>query len=222
VNDDVRSGTMGTVRIASRRRALLAALGAAGMATLTTTSAAFGQDATPDTGETVSWLIVQPCDSGRAEPIAGNPGTYTLTLAQPSGITVYFSDRPARLAGLVTTASLLAESTLFADSPPNAALAFQGDDDDGTMRIAAVELTSGSLAPETRTVIYQATVLPIAGDSLSDAGDLVGAVDRLPEVFGRAWLFIDGISGPGRSTHFPVDPGSYRVNPGSYPISRRN
>src|SRR3981081_2676811 len=68
------------------------------------------------------FLFVQVADSGSLIPKEGLPGQYVLTLEGISPQTVYFSDRPLRVAGHVTTDSFL-KGLGFADAnPPNAAV----------------------------------------------------------------------------------------------------
>jgi hypothetical protein len=177
--------------VASRRRVLLAALGVAGVASGAVVARSHGQETTPAADDEISLLAVQACERGRTEPTANGGDGFSVVLVQPVGHTVFFSDRPARIAGLVETADFLADPAVFTGVPPNAALAFQADEADRTMRIATLELVSGSIADDRRTVTYQATMLPIATADLDDADDRLEAVERLPEAFGQAWLFID-------------------------------
>ncbi|MGN6031503.1 MAG: hypothetical protein ACTHQE_07535, partial [Thermomicrobiales bacterium] len=52
-----------------------------------------------------------------------------LSLEGQAGQTVYFSDRPDRVAGLLRTAALVDDWPFAAGDPPNAALAIDGDDE---------------------------------------------------------------------------------------------
>ena len=67
-------------------------------------------------------LFVQTFQSGTIATVEGVEGRYTLTLEGGHGQTVYFSDRPARLAGATSTGEFLDRLGFPDDNPPNAAL----------------------------------------------------------------------------------------------------
>ncbi len=184
----------------SRRQALVqggaglaaGALAAAGLSHRAPAQAA-AQDATPAadaTGEKVAYLFVQSFQSGTIAPKAGEDGTYTVTLAQGLGQTVYFSDRPERIVGATSTPQFLDGLGFNADNPPNAALVVEANP--GEEDIAVLELFNPTYDESTHTATYDVTVLAEWEDALgmgfSEAPtDLVA----LGSSFGAAHLFID-------------------------------
>jgi hypothetical protein len=56
-----------------------------------------------NSGNDVSLLFLQSAAIGNIDPIANQPGFYTLTLHNISPYTSYFSERPHRIHGLVPT-----------------------------------------------------------------------------------------------------------------------
>ena len=62
------------------------------------------QDATPEAmnDENTSYLFLQSFQSGSIVAKDGEADTFTLTLEQGLGQTIYFSDRPERIVGAVT------------------------------------------------------------------------------------------------------------------------
>jgi hypothetical protein len=165
---------------------------------------ALAHDATPQAGEPAPLLFVQVAESGAAEP---DGDTVRLALAHGSGQTLYFSDRPERLAGVFDTADFLDELATVTD-PPNAALVFQADRDDPTLWLVALELMSPRA--ESGSIEYLTRIIDPTTTGVLTSDDPALVVDSLPPTFTRATLFIDGIAGfnlpHGTSTHFPVPP----------------
>ena len=99
----------------SRRAAL--AQGGAGIAAVglavTGVRAAAAQDATPEATpgaaeqSGVPFMFVQTFGAGSLAPKQGEDGTLTLTADHLAGQTVYFSDRPERVVGMVATERFL-------------------------------------------------------------------------------------------------------------------
>ena len=178
-----------------------AALGAGGAGIVATALDALGrrataQDATPATSpaagrEPVSLLFVQSFARGSLVPKAGEAGSYTLTLAEEQGPTIYFSDRPNRLVGTLPTERFFAArgiSPFDPADPPNAALVARteaGED------VVVVELLDPRYDAATRTVTYDVRVLA------DDAGEALASLAarqqdaQFAETFGAASLFID-------------------------------
>ncbi|HEY7034032.1 MAG TPA: hypothetical protein VH482_22030 [Thermomicrobiales bacterium] len=137
----------------------------------------------------VSHLFVQSFQGGALAPKPGAADTYTLTLTEGLGQTVYFSDRPERQFGAVPTGRFLQNFPFGADNPPNAALVLEagpGDND-----VVVMELTSPAYDEATRTATYEATLL-------SDYEKLGVTFQEQPKTaatlhpqFGAASLFID-------------------------------
>ncbi len=121
---------------------------------------------TGQTSETVELLFVQN----------GTSGTYDgkrLTLVGV-GPTIFFSDRPYRVTGQVTTSEFISHwdkgSDNFAENPPNGTLSIFGDKG---VNSAVVELTEPKLRKN--TLSYQVKVLK----------------GSLPSAFRESSLFID-------------------------------
>jgi hypothetical protein len=133
--------------------------------------AATGADAK---SATVEYLFVQTA------PRVSSEGD-TLTLHDVNPVTVFFSDRPARIAGHGTTAEYVGNWTKgkdsFAADPPNAALAILGDDEE---HIEEVVLTLQNPRLVDGNLIYQVAVLE----------------GQLPASAGASSLFIDVIGMP--------------------------
>lgn len=177
---------------ASRRRFLGSVVGITGAALVTQAPGGDAREATPANGEPVELLFVQVCESGTAEPVDGEDGLFTLRLVHGVRQTLYFSDRPERIAGVIDTASFMEELNAIASDPPNAALVFQSSDG-APLQLAAVELTEPAL-DEAGAVTYRARILdPVAEGGLT-TDDASRFVEMLPSIFGRATLFIDGIN----------------------------
>lgn len=157
------------------RREILIGLGVAPVAACASTSSKTGDDA----GEKAEYLFVQ---SARSATLKDD----VLTLKGVAPTTVFFTDRPERIAGHVETEHLVetlledTEANSFAEDPPNAVLAVL----DGEY---AEEVTVTLLEPkiEGDEIVYPVKVL-------DGATELEGS---------PATLFIDPI---GR----PLSPGS--------------
>jgi hypothetical protein len=153
-----------------------------------------GQDATPEAGPDytgkVEFLFVQTYQSGTIAPVEGQDGRYSLALEAGTGQTVYFSDRPERIAGAAPTPQFLDGLGFFADNPPNAALVFEAAP--GNTDVAVVELFNPVYDPETQGVTYEVEVLENWQTAL-DLGFQEAPADlaSIAPSFGAARLFID-------------------------------
>ncbi len=181
----------------SRRQALAeAGAGLAAGALAATTRwvpDAAAQDATPPAGASgakTAFLFVQSFQSGSFAPKDGVEDTYTLTLEQGLGQTIYFSDRPARLVGATPTAAFLKGLGFPPDNPPNAALvvaAGSGEED-----IAVLELSSPTYNEATHTATYDVTALAEWERSLAMGfAEVPTDLAKLAPSFGAAHLFVD-------------------------------
>lgn len=160
-------------------------------------AATAAQVATPGPAEAASarFLFVQTFTAGQLEPGA-EAGAATLTLEQPAGQTIYFSDAPARVAGLASIEQFLAVLAAAEADPPNAALVIEASDPDQD-QVVIVELLSGSV-DDAGAVTYDVRVL--ADPSALDF-DLTLAARPLAELtepvdFGTSHLFIDSGCSP--------------------------
>ena len=159
--------------------------------------AASAQDATPAPAEAASarFLFVQTFTAGRLEPGA-EAGAATLTLEQPAGQTIYFSEAPARVAGLATIEQYLEVLAAAKADPPNAALVIEASDPDQD-QVVIVELLR-STVDDAGAVTYDVRVL--ADPSALDF-DLTLATQPLAELtepidFGTSHLFVDSGCSP--------------------------
>lgn len=190
----------------SRRTAFSAALSGltlggahllTGHATQAQTPAASSQP-----GDQPVFMFVQTAVSGRGEvnPSAGTPvlgespdpgggASFVLTLEGHTGATVYFSDRPERIAGAMPTEKFLAGLGFSRANPPNAALVAEFASGSG---VVVLQLTEPSYDADTGVLTYGAEGLgayPV-GQLESVTRDQV--LERLPATFEAAALFIDG------------------------------
>ena len=170
------------------------ALGALGAAALKAPDAAEAQDATPIAGPAKSetdpsFMFVQSFQSGGFTPKEGSDGAFTLTLEQGLGQTIYFSDRPERIAGSHPTATFLERFPFGADNPPNAALVLEAGPDNTD--VVVLELTAPTYDEATKTATYETKVLAdYAQIGITLQEEPKGTPD-LPAQFGTASLFID-------------------------------
>jgi len=151
-------------------------LGAAGLAVLTMTAGPGGAVAESDNDPQIQLMFVQV-----AADFAADPDSHTLRLVDVNPQTLYFSDRPVRIAGHIMMPAYLEEWEVgkdnFGDDPPNATLSVYepGQTDNATV---VVELL----------------------DPVVDGNDLVYHYDlidgQIPDHGGPTSLFIDWI-GPG-------------------------
>ena len=191
----------------SRRAALGASLASLALASK---GRAFAQESTPEPlppgvgtpqpGEEPVFMFVQTFTAGRGEanPSAGTPTVHgpprgggaslLLTLEGHSGQTIYFSDRPDRIAGASPTVDFLETLGFSPTNPPNAALVAEFERGQG---VVLLELIEPSYTPDTGTLVYGAEVLEAyEGENLTPVlADQVAA--SLPAEFGPAALFID-------------------------------
>ncbi len=102
-----------------------------------------------------------------------------LTLQRVSQTTIFFTDRPKRLAGHMTTSDFVEDwgvgKNSFADNPPNATLSIFGKDE-----IVDIVLTLKNPRLEGGNLVYDIAVL----------------LEDVPPVSGQSSLFIDPIGRP--------------------------
>ena len=154
---------------------------------------AMAQEATPQGSPAaegqVAVLLVQTFASGTWAPQPNATDVFTLTLTGHVDQTVWFTDRPQRLAGSLPTQEVLAGPLFDPNDPPNAALVIGGAP--GEEEVVVVELTTPSYDAAAGTLSYAAIPLPEGGD-----GDMAGLAARqqdteVPASFGPGALFID-------------------------------
>lgn len=169
----------------SNRRSLLTA-SAAGAAALALRTAAAAQSGTPEASDKVVLLFVQAAGSGT---VTQSDQRHTLSFRHDAGQTVYFSDRPERLAGLLPTAELVAQWPFEGETPPNAALAIANAEDGSTTVILGV-LSNPVWDAAASTLSYGFQML---SDDIP-----AGSPTPVPASFDAATLFIDGAEAANR------------------------
>lgn len=181
----------------SRRRVLAAAMGAVTGAAFVGQAALAHDEGTPSpmAGEMTAYLFVQSgFESGTLDQATEGVQSWLLTLQGAPAQTVFFSDRPARIAGAISTERLLELLDFSADDPPNAALVVESKT--GT-DVIVLELTDPVYDAAAGTLTYIAKILD--ADQLEQSGygfatDPLGP-DNYPKEFGAASLFIDSLLG---------------------------
>lgn len=152
-----------------------------------------------------SLLFALQADSGELEAIEGSTDfAYTLTLDHTARQTTWFSDRPARDGGTISTDALVAgwAGLGFEDVPPNAVLTIADGNSEGPL---IVELGVPTYDRESRTIRIAVQLIGRTDD------------DGVAGSFGAASLFIDnatmstGCGYTGEIDHFPesVTPSGY-------------
>ena len=138
---------------------------------------------------TVSLLFVQEAQSGSLVPAVN--GTWTLTLDGIVPYTLYFSDRPDRIAGFVTTDMFISNFTWSV--PPNAAITIPGGA--AGQDTMMVTLSNPQYDLQAKRLVYTAALLDdYKGDKLKELNAKAGRT--LPATFGRASIFIDNGNSP--------------------------
>lgn len=173
----------------TRRSALTggAGLAAAGLSLPSRQAAA--QEATPVTpGAQLKFLFVQNATSGTYEPDSSASDTAVLTLQGALGQTLYFAERPSRLAGSMPTPNFLALLDFSTSNPPNAALIIEAEEED---TVLILELTDPQYEEAAGTLTYRTrTIADYRREPLKYfAWQETGA--QPAESFGPASLFID-------------------------------
>ena len=203
----------------SRRAAVChgaAGLAAAGLAT--TGHAAAAQDTppggtpVPDSGEKVAYLFLQSFQARALTSKEGEDGTYTLTLDQGLGQTIYFSDRPLRDVGATPTPDFLESLGFPLDNPPNAALLVE---EGNTVNVAVVERFNPRYDQATRTATYD--MIPLADfQRTADGGfgEAPADLSAVPSSFRAAHLFIDDC--PDGKIFCTTSAGAYKGDFGSH------
>lgn len=139
-------------------------------------------------GKDPEFMFVQTAVAGSFEPLG--EGRYRLTLRGISPETIFFSDRPKRIAGTVANARFLAGFCFDADDPPNAAVVLSKGT--AAQDVLIVELTNPVLAPGTSTLSYNATPLKDGGPVFAF---WAGRADTsLPRSFDTVSVFLDDCS----------------------------
>lgn len=144
-----------------------------------------------DSSETPpSWLFVQ--DASRGTLTGTNDQDLTLTLKGLPPYTSAFVDRPFKAAAAIPNQKFFNDwNRLFANSPPNATLAYTRPGNSRPMNIV-LTLTSPSFDAGKNVITYKAAVL--YRTLATDVPGAPGYSIPIPKSFGEASLFIDSSS----------------------------
>jgi hypothetical protein len=172
----------------------------AGCATAAGSDAAAGAPASPTAAgeEKISVLYALTADAGTLVPEDGSTTQFTLTLNTTDAHTIWFSDRPAHIAGTMSTASFITDwaGFGFAADPPNVAIVLHDAANETDTLVA--ELTNPIFDDATDTFTASVTVQDKATDDAGNAtfeqfgkeGD-----PSLPTSFDSVSLFINDVAG---------------------------
>lgn len=135
----------------------------------------------------LSFLFVQHAESGTFERIGSvSSDTYILTLNNVSPRTIYYANRPERIAGVESSEAFAAGGIFDEDDPPNAAIVLT-ETENLLEDVLIVELTRPEYADGTLT--YRAELLTETPPGLE--GWSTAADESLPEAFSQVSVFID-------------------------------
>lgn len=139
-----------------------------------------------------SLLYVQTASSGTFEPLGGSTDRYRLVLNDVSPTVVYFSDRPYRMAGHVTTSQFLKKLGFGGALDPNAAIDIAEGQPESDLVIAA--LAKPVYDAQSGTLTYEIAVLETPREGLAAFSQRMDK--RLPPRFGAVALFVDNAPCP--------------------------
>lgn len=145
--------------------------------------------APPATAADPSFMFVQTAAGGTFTASGeGSTSSFRLVLEDVGPETVYFSDRPSRVAGALDNTRFLDAFPFTPANPPNAAIVLStpasADQD-----VIIVELTAPLYDAERRTLSYAVEVLTAGGDGLEFLSERLDAT--LPARFDHVSVFID-------------------------------
>lgn len=135
-----------------------------------------------------TYTFIQEGNGGSFEK--DGSGNYMLTITEVVPYTIYFSDRPARMAGFAPMDKFLNGFCFGSSNPPNAAVLLKDGEEDSDMIV--VELTSPNYDETNKTLTYEAKVLDNYTFASNWSQDLLPKADvAIPEKFGRVAIVID-------------------------------
>ena len=183
--------TRWTARPTTRRTALgSAAAGLAALAVGRVTAQEASPVASPVAAAEVALLFVQTGGATTLTP--GTDDIHTLTITGVTAQTLYFSDRPNRIAGAIPMAALIERwADAFAGDPPNATLIGHPEAGGETEEAVVVELLTPTYDAASATLTYQVRILDV--DEIADRTFEQQPLTVLdaPREYAEAHLFID-------------------------------
>jgi hypothetical protein len=180
------------------RRAALGSAGA-GLAALAVGGVATAQDASPvatpvasPPADGISLLFVQTGGATTLAPGAGD--MHTLTITGVTAQTLYFTDRPSRIAGAIPTTTFIDQwPEAFGDSPPNGTLIGHPETGGDTEEAVVVELMSPAYDAASSTLTYQVRILDVEEIVNRTFEQEPLTVLDAPRQYTEAHLFIDDV-----------------------------
>lgn len=137
--------------------------------------------------EAYTYIFIQEGTSGS---FVEDESGWTLTINGVLPYTVYFSDRPARDAGMVETGQFIEGFNFDPNNPPNALLNIREGEEEIDMIV--VELTLPQYNETTETLTYKARLTADYEFESEWPEDLLHRVDgEIPEEFGEVVIVID-------------------------------
>ena len=127
-------------------------------------------------------LFVQTARTGTLVP--QGDGSFLLTLEGLDPRAVFFSDRPSRDSGTLSTPFLI-DTVFGGEDPPNAALVIEGE---GASGVLPLELSNPVLGDD--SIMY--TAIPLENFSSGLSHYQAALATEGPEAFGEVALFLDG------------------------------
>jgi hypothetical protein len=177
----------------SRRTGLAAgivtALGLVAPHSLARAQPATPANGTPEATE-AQYLFLQGFQACDLIPDPTSSDRFTLTLHQHAGQTLYFSDRPKRIVGVIDTATFVTGFAAETESDPaNAALVAQSGPDDDVTHV--IELLDLAYDAATLTATYEVRML---GEEEASSLPLAVSIEQSVSEhrqYGPTQLFID-------------------------------
>lgn len=143
----------------------------------------------PEEDKETMFLFLQSFETGSLVPKTASPDEYTLTLRKGLGETVFFSDRPQKIAGTMPTPAFLDALGFPPDNPPNAALI--GHRSATHKDIVVVELFDPHYDTSNNTATYDVKLLQDWHKLDETFEQTPDDAKHLPRDFTAAHLFID-------------------------------
>ena len=135
---------------------------------------------------TTQLLYTQTAESAKIVPDPTQPGWFILTLQQVDPKTVWFTDRPKRLAGMLSTQQFVQQwgegQDSFENNHPNASIIAVKNHHGKMQYYGEFELTHPQYNVATETLTYEVKAISKSSEAMSNEGKPMGEVA----------LFVDG------------------------------